>query len=99
MRVVIKQKVARGQSGDRGTHVVPERGSIHLIRSAHSIKIGPASSVEAIRTCHNEYESNVTRYDLLFQTCVVPHDYDLHSKQRDTNDSHHRHHRLPDVKI
>jgi hypothetical protein len=45
MRVVIKQKVARGQSVDRGTHVVPERGSIHLIRSAHSIKIGHAAKV------------------------------------------------------
>jgi hypothetical protein len=45
MRVAIKQKVARGRSVGRGIHVVPEQGSIHLIRSAHLIKIGHAAKV------------------------------------------------------
>jgi hypothetical protein len=45
MRVATKLKVARVESVGRGIHVVPEQGSTHLIRSAHSIKIGRAARV------------------------------------------------------
>jgi hypothetical protein len=45
MRVAIKLKVARVESVGHDIHVVLERGSIHLIRSALLIRIGLAVKV------------------------------------------------------